>query len=77
MSRPAPICASCAQEMRCKKNDFPVKDKASGSFPSTVWLGDLFKCPSCGTEIVVGFGKGQPGPEADPRDLAFAQEFSR
>jgi hypothetical protein len=42
--------------MRCRKNDFPVRDPAVGDFLSTYWLGDLWECPGCGTQIVTGFG---------------------
>jgi hypothetical protein len=77
MGKPAPICVNCAQEMRCAKNDFAVKDKESGPFPATVWLGDKYQCPSCKTEIAVSFGKGRPGPDVSDLTLDTAQEFSR
>ena len=53
---PAPICVECQVEMRCKENDKLVNDVTSGCFPSTCWLGDMFECPVCFSEIVLGFG---------------------
>ncbi len=53
---PAPICVKCQVEMRCEKNDRLVNDVRAADFPPTYWLGDLFRCPKCHTEIVVGFG---------------------
>ncbi len=53
---PAPICVKCQLEMRCEQNDYLVNDVRAADFPPTFWLGDLFRCPQCGTEIVVGFG---------------------
>jgi len=53
-----PICVKCKREMRVAQNEFLVKDKAKGVFPSTVWWGDLYECPDCGAQIVTGFGKG-------------------
>jgi len=58
-----PICHRCAVLMRCKQNDFIVADRRVASpnggrvFPSTYWRGDLFECPRCEVEVVVGFGR--------------------
>jgi hypothetical protein len=41
--------------MRCEKNDFVVRDPEKGGFPSTYWVGDKYRCPVCGQEVVVGF----------------------
>jgi len=54
---PRPICVPCRLEMRCVKNNRLVRDPATGSFPSTYWLGDEWECPKCGARIVTGFGK--------------------
>ncbi len=54
---PAPICVKCQLEMRCAQNDRIVNDVRAGDFPSTYWRGDLFRCPQCNTEVVVGFGR--------------------
>ena len=68
-----PICMSCGVVMKCKKNGFLVKDPQAGNFPSTYWRGDLYKCPTCGVEIVSGTGDGmtaeQCGSEADEAKL--------
>lgn len=53
---PAPICVSCQLEMRCEQNERFVNDVRAGNFQPTYWLGDLFRCPKCHAEIVVGFG---------------------
>ncbi len=53
---PAPICVQCQMTMRCEKNDRLVNDVRAGNFPPTYWLGDMFRCQKCHTEIVVGFG---------------------
>ena len=52
-----PICVLCRCTMRCIKNEVLVKDKPTEEFPSTFWYGDQFSCPSCKSEIIVGFGK--------------------
>ena len=70
MRRP-PICVKCKREMRVTKNEFLVKDKAVGNRPSTVWMGDVWECPSCGAEIVAGFGVGRIGESLE------AMEFTR
>ena len=53
-----PICMTCGIIMRCKKNEFVVKDPRVGDFKSTYWSGDLYQCPKCGVEVVVGTGMG-------------------
>ena len=53
---PAPICVQCQMTMRCEKNDRLVNDVCAGDFSPTYWLGDMFRCPKCHTEIVVGLG---------------------
>ena len=49
-----PICASCGTKMRCKKNDFIVG--TNDGYSEIRWNGDLFSCPQCLIEIVIGLG---------------------
>ena len=58
-----PICVRCRVEYRCTKNDQLVNDAAIGNFPATYWFGDLFACPRCGSEIVVGRGQKLMEPD--------------
>lgn len=50
-----PVCAMCEIEMIPKMNGVGVLDMAK-SIPYKVWDADLWQCPSCVHEIVVGFG---------------------
>ena len=68
-----PICVKCRVQMRCKKNDYLVADKASQGFPETYWLGDLWGCPQCGQQIVTGFGQPFTECPQDYRPLVFDQ----
>lgn len=72
---PKPICVSCRVEMVVERNGETVRDRASEGFPSTYWSGDRFSCPSCGAEIVTGFGN----KISDPTRIEekFALEFDR
>lgn len=65
-----PICVPCERFMRPKHNGYrflegmptmcgadPAKNigrSAVGWQPSKLWIGDLWHCPDCGAEIVVG-----------------------
>lgn len=63
-----PICVSCERFMRPKKNDFafvegkpiqnnwPPVGKGSDAFWTKykLWFGDLWECPTCNTQVVVG-----------------------
>lgn len=51
-----PICVSCRAKMRCKKVGFIVSH--NNGFSEVQWRGDLFNCPQCLVEIVVGLGTG-------------------
>ena len=51
-----PICAACGTRMRCKKNDFIVGH--NDNYSEVRWNGDLYNCPQCLIEVVVGFGNG-------------------
>lgn len=64
-----PICVKCERFYRPKKNgvffieSYPTKPlappgRATPEFwlPYKVWSGDLWHCPDCGHELVVGTG---------------------
>ena len=61
--RHRPVCVKCKLEMRPETNGvglldmFNPPDKPEPQ-PYQVWDADLWKCPECGCEIVVGFGEG-------------------
>ncbi len=50
MFKPLPICVKCGKETRCSKNEFAVTNSI------LVWSGDKYQCPTCGFEVVGGFG---------------------
>ena len=70
-----PICRKCAVTMRCKQNDFIVKDPEVDGFNSTYWLGDLYECPQCGKSIVTGFGKPITAEDAGKLKMISQLEF--
>ena len=54
-------CVSCNQAMRCKKNEVVVNvfyDNGQGKhiFDYACYA-DLWECPTCGREIITGFGR--------------------
>lgn len=78
---PTPICCKCRVAMKCEQNDFIVRDPET-QFPSTYWAGDKFRCPVCGHEIVVGFGKPVDAEKAEElgwteQSMEFAHERRR
>lgn len=73
----APICVPCKQEMRCEKTGCVVNDRTVGSFPATYRYGDRWKCPTCGHEIVAGFGIHElSADELDPDKIVDSIEFT-
>jgi hypothetical protein len=61
------MCAKCHIELHCKQNGVYVMEYA-GQLPYKLWEADLWDCPGCGAEIVVGFGSK---PLAEHYQMAF------
>ena len=59
-----PICKTCAVIMKCSKNDFVVRDIETPSFPSSYWRGDVYRCPKCANEVIIGFGQPMTSVQA-------------
>ena len=72
-----PICVPCQRAMRCEQNDVTVNDPVSGAFPATYWVGDKYKCPGCGHQIVTGFSShGLAAEQMQPKRVADSLEFT-
>ncbi len=52
----SPICVKCRLVMTIKKTGVDVEHMADAERPYQIWMGDIYSCRSCGTEIVCGFG---------------------
>ena len=52
-----PICVKCEIEFRCEKNGAPLYERDVRGYTLSRRECDIFKCPECGAEIVVGSGK--------------------
>lgn len=55
MSRP--ICVECRVEYSCKKNEVLINDPAARGFDATYWYADMWECPGCKHQVIVGRGK--------------------
>ena len=51
------LCVSCGRFMRPKKNAVTVEELTERGESYKLWDADLYSCPDCGTEIIIGFGK--------------------
>lgn len=67
---PKPVCVKCQCFFRPKQNDYAVVEAMPIATPARIgkmepekwkpyklWNADLWECPCCGTQIVVGFGR--------------------
>jgi len=45
-----PVCVRCNREMTCTENGAMVR-----TCPGVAVSGDMYSCPSCGAQVVVGF----------------------
>jgi len=53
-----PVCVKCQVGMKPEKNGIGVLDITDFG-PYKIWCADKWKCPKCGYEIAVGFGKNR------------------
>jgi transposase-like protein len=53
-----PVCKKCHVEFRPETNGVGVLDLNERGEPYELFDADLWKCPSCGFEVVGGFGYG-------------------
>jgi len=78
-----PVCVKCGRTMRAHKNGV-IAELFSGdrkdthhSFSYQKWSADAYKCPECGVEVIVGFGREprmdhlEKGYEVMKSDLQF------
>ena len=43
--------------MQCDRNSVVVEETTDRGTPYKLWSADRYKCPTCGHEIVSGFGR--------------------
>lgn len=54
---PKQICVKCSVEFKIEKNSVMVVEMFSDPpQPYKIWSADMWKCPTCGAEIIAGFG---------------------
>ena len=54
---PGYACATCSTMLRPRKNDITVHVTMSDGQPYQIWSADLWECPKCGTQVVLGYGQ--------------------
>lgn len=52
----AKTCCTCCIELRVKTNDVIAVSRDIKNDPLEIYSADLWYCPSCGTESLLGFG---------------------
>jgi len=71
-----PVCVPCERFMRAKKNGFYFTEGMGGDgrrgkhstewIPYKIWVGDLWECPDCKAQIVVGVGMNRLAEHYEP-----------
>ena len=54
---PGYACVSCKTYLRPRKNDITVLQQDSEGHPYKLWCADLWECPDCGTQVILGYGE--------------------
>lgn len=53
---PQAICVKCRTPFKPEKNEVAAHVYSEKGYYYSIWA-DLWKCPKCGAEIIIGFGK--------------------
>ena len=51
------ICALCELNMKQEYNGIYVEEHRGYNEPYKIWLADLWQCPHCNYQIIIGFGE--------------------
>lgn len=54
---PGYACAKCLTIMRPRKNDVCVHVTMEDGRPYQLWQADLWECPDCGVQVLLGYGE--------------------
>ena len=51
-----PVCVKCQIELIPKRNDIRVVSDWGKPELEEIWCADLWGCPHCGAQVILGFG---------------------
>jgi len=54
---PGYACVPCQTYLRPRKNDITVLEDDGRGHPYRMWSADLWECPDCGHQVILGYGK--------------------
>lgn len=60
------VCVECEQIMRVQKNSVTVEELFADGTGYKLWDADLYACPSCGRQVISGFGQGPLAEHYEP-----------
>ena len=58
MSYHRPACVKCGVTMKCARTGVDSLELKEDGTPYLLWEADLYQCPTCGSQILWGFGVG-------------------
>jgi hypothetical protein len=69
-----PVCVACQIEMRCEKNGVGIVEMihvdGGSAEPYRLWSADRWRCPGCGQQMVVGYGREPMAEQYQPDFMA-------
>lgn len=72
---PRPLCVKCQVEYEPERNDVVVERVSRGG-SHRLWAADLWACPVCGHQIVIGYGDRAYAESTEP-DYPFKVETAK
>ena len=71
---PGYACVPCQTYFRPRKNDIRMLETYDDGRPYKVWCADLWECPDCGTQVILGYGQR---PIAEQFESDFQVELNK
>lgn len=71
---PGYVCVGCKTYLRPRKDDIVVLVEMEDGRPYQLWSADLWECPDCGAQVVLGYGQHQ---WAEHYELDFEEQLQK
>lgn len=73
---PGYACVPCKTYLRPRKNDIYVLETMSSDEPYRIWNADLWECPDCGHQVILGYGTNHISEHYEPEFASWMKQVT-
>ena len=74
---PGYACVPCKTYLRPRKNDIYVLQTMDDiGTPYKIWNADLWECPTCGTQVILGYGVNHISEHYEPEFASWMKQVT-